>query len=118
MFECRLGVTLYGLSRRIRERKDCLKKCRDGKRVIRSITGEITKIFSKTFYFGTTFFSEAKKKAVWAIYASCPRRTKRKKSVDAFSLSLQGGAFGFGRFLLFTSYIRRASVAFERQASL
>lgn len=35
--------------------------------------GEITKIFSKTFYFGTTFFSEAKKKAVWAIYVWCRR---------------------------------------------
>ena len=35
--------------------------------------GEITKIFSKTFYFGTTFFSEAKKTAVWAIYVWCRR---------------------------------------------
>mmetsp|Transcript_24469 Transcript_24469/g.73432 ORF Transcript_24469/g.73432 Transcript_24469/m.73432 type:complete len:435 (+) Transcript_24469:178-1482(+) len=35
--------------------------------------GEITKIFSKTFYFGTTFFSEEKKKAVWAIYVWCRR---------------------------------------------
>jgi len=35
--------------------------------------GEITKIFSKTFYFGTTFFSEAKRTAVWAIYVWCRR---------------------------------------------
>jgi len=35
--------------------------------------GEITKIFSKTFYFGTTFFTEAKKTAVWAIYVWCRR---------------------------------------------
>jgi len=35
--------------------------------------GEITKIFSKTFYFGTTFFSEEKKVAVWAIYVWCRR---------------------------------------------
>ena len=35
--------------------------------------GEITKIFSKTFYFGTTFFSESKKTAVWAIYVWCRR---------------------------------------------
>lgn len=35
--------------------------------------GEITKIFSKTFYFGTTFFSEPKKTAVWAIYVWCRR---------------------------------------------
>ena len=30
-------------------------------------------MFSKTFYFGTTFFSEAKKSAVWAIYVWCRR---------------------------------------------
>jgi len=35
--------------------------------------GEITKIFSKTFYFGTTFFSQEKKQAVWAIYVWCRR---------------------------------------------
>ena len=31
------------------------------------------KIFSKTFYFGTTFFSQEKKQAVWAIYVWCRR---------------------------------------------
>ncbi|KAJ1460462.1 isoprenoid synthase domain-containing protein [Pelagophyceae sp. CCMP2097] len=35
--------------------------------------GEITKIFSKTFYFGTSFFEDAKKRAVWAIYVWCRR---------------------------------------------
>lgn len=45
-----------------RELRDAYKRC-----------GEITKIFSKTFYFGTTFFSESKKTAVWAIYVWCRR---------------------------------------------
>ncbi|KAJ8598287.1 hypothetical protein CTAYLR_005986 [Chrysophaeum taylorii] len=45
-----------------KELRDAYRRC-----------GEITKIFSKTFYFGTTFFSEAKKTAVWAIYVWCRR---------------------------------------------
>ena len=48
--------------RRERELRKAYERC-----------GEITKIFSKTFYFGTTFFSEAKKTAVWAIYVWCRR---------------------------------------------
>lgn len=33
----------------------------------------ITKNYAKTFYFGTKFFDEDKRKAVWAIYAWCRR---------------------------------------------
>jgi len=33
----------------------------------------ITKNYAKTFYFGTKFFDEEKRKAVWAIYAWCRR---------------------------------------------
>lgn len=45
-----------------RELEEAYKRC-----------GEITKIFSKTFYFGTTFFSKEKRTAVWAIYVWCRR---------------------------------------------
>ena len=34
---------------------------------------EITEVYAKTFYFGTSFFSEEKRKAVWAVYAWCRR---------------------------------------------
>mmetsp|Transcript_26811 Transcript_26811/g.62619 ORF Transcript_26811/g.62619 Transcript_26811/m.62619 type:complete len:292 (-) Transcript_26811:62-937(-) len=33
----------------------------------------ITQIYAKTFYFGTKFFSDEKRKAVWAVYAWCRR---------------------------------------------
>lgn len=33
----------------------------------------ITKQYAKTFYFGTKFFDEEKRKAVWAVYAWCRR---------------------------------------------
>jgi len=33
----------------------------------------ITQEYAKTFYFGTTFFSEEKRRAVWAVYAWCRR---------------------------------------------
>jgi len=33
----------------------------------------ITKQYAKTFYFGTKFFDEDKRKAVWAVYAWCRR---------------------------------------------
>lgn len=33
----------------------------------------ITSHYAKTFYFGTSFFSEEKRKAVWAVYAWCRR---------------------------------------------
>jgi len=33
----------------------------------------ITKVYAKTFYFGTKFFDEDKRKAVWAVYAWCRR---------------------------------------------
>jgi len=33
----------------------------------------ITKNYAKTFYFGTKFFDEEKRKAVWAVYAWCRR---------------------------------------------
>jgi phytoene synthase len=35
--------------------------------------GQITELFSKTFYLATTFMAEEQKKAVWAIYAWCRR---------------------------------------------
>jgi len=34
---------------------------------------KITAHYAKTFYFGTTFFDEPKRKAVWAVYAWCRR---------------------------------------------
>jgi len=34
---------------------------------------QITAEYAKTFYFGTSFFSEEKRKAVWAVYAWCRR---------------------------------------------
>ena len=34
---------------------------------------QITKQYAKTFYFGTKFFDEDKRKAVWAVYAWCRR---------------------------------------------
>ncbi|KAL1516024.1 hypothetical protein AB1Y20_002637 [Prymnesium parvum] len=34
---------------------------------------QITAQYAKTFYFGTSFFSEEKRKAVWAVYAWCRR---------------------------------------------
>jgi len=57
----------------------------------------ITEQYAKTFYFGTTFFDEDKRKAVWAIYAWC-RRTDdivdkpRKESGSLRSELSQWGA--------------------------
>ena len=34
---------------------------------------QITAHYAKTFYFGTEFFDEPKRKAVWAVYAWCRR---------------------------------------------
>ena len=34
---------------------------------------KITAHYAKTFYFGTKFFDEPKRKAVWAVYAWCRR---------------------------------------------
>jgi phytoene synthase len=34
---------------------------------------QITEVYAKTFYFGTSFFAEDKRKAVWAVYAWCRR---------------------------------------------
>jgi len=50
----------------------------------------ITKNYAKTFYFGTKFFDDEKRKAVWAVYAWC-RRTddivdKPRKASEAGSL--------------------------------
>lgn len=52
-------------------------------------SGEITKIFSKTFYFGSTLMSDEQRKAVWAIYVWC-RRTD--DIVDSPVAMLQGTA--------------------------
>jgi len=58
---------------------------------------QITKQYAKTFYFGTKFFDEDKRKAVWAVYAWC-RRTDdivdkpRKESGSLRSELSQWGA--------------------------
>lgn len=50
------------LARREELLKDAYEQCR-----------QITAQYAKTFYLGTSFFAEEKRKAVWAVYAWCRR---------------------------------------------
>ena len=57
-----LGLDPYAQARHDQMLEDSYEQCR-----------KITAHYAKTFYFGTEFFDEPKRKAVWAVYAWCRR---------------------------------------------
>lgn len=64
---CAAGISLLGRRMEfVRKRGLVMKKSYEECR-------RITSLFSKTFYMGTTLFSEKKRKAIWAIYTWCRR---------------------------------------------
>ena len=57
-----LGLDPYAQARHDQMLEESYEQCR-----------KITAHYAKTFYFGTKFFDEPKRKAVWAVYAWCRR---------------------------------------------